>query len=447
MTDEKESWLQARRKQDFSEELARKGWFHSFRLPDGTFYDGYLSVEELQRRISLMPIAQDLSGRRVLDIGAWDGWYSFETERRGAEVVAVDCISVKNFRKIHTALKSKVDYRVADVHDLSPEQAGRFDVVLFLSVLYHLKHPLLALERVCALSTDLVVLSSFTISDYGQPLEVLLDEIPRLDFYETDELGGQLDNWFGPNLACLMALCRAAGFARVELIEISGPSATVACYRKWLPPPPRAEAPVRLLSAINARNSGINFRSAATEEHIACWFESDAASIARDEVKPEVGGFGVPGLHLSKQGEKTWQCNFRLPPGLTPGWHAVSMRVGNSSPSEGRLIAVDMPLNVGNLVIHSASDAFSWEHGIVGQIPDRRSAVSIWIRGLPANADRNNVTAFLGSMELDVDALKVFDAETVQVNALLPETFPAGKHSLKVSAGGCTSPPFPVEVV
>src|SRR5258708_37328773 len=103
MTEEKESWLRTRRKQDFSQELTRKGWLHSFRLPDGTFYDGYLTIEELQRRISTMPIAQDLSGQRVLDIGAWDGWYSFEAERRGAQVVSMYCVEVKYFRKIHAA--------------------------------------------------------------------------------------------------------------------------------------------------------------------------------------------------------------------------------------------------------------------------------------------------------------------------------------------------------
>ena len=232
MTGERESWQRQRRQQDFSEQLAQKGWFHSFRLPDGTFYDGHLSLEELERRVSRMPIPADLSGRRVLDIGAWDGWFSFEMERRGAEVVAIDCVEVKNFRKIHAALGSKVDYRVADIHELRLEEVGRFDLVLFLSVLYHLKHPLLALEKVCALTTELAMVSSFITDDYTRPIDELLAEVPRLDFYETDELGGHQDNWFGPNLAGLMAMCRVAGFAHGELIEISGPSATVACYRK-----------------------------------------------------------------------------------------------------------------------------------------------------------------------------------------------------------------------
>src|SRR5579871_6659419 len=135
MNAEKEAWHELRRQQDFSEDLARKGWFHSFRLPDGTFYDGHLSVEELQRRVSLMPIEENLSGRRVLDIGAWDGWFSFEMERRGAEVVAIDCWDNPRFREIHAVYNSRVDYRLMDVMEISPDSLGRFDVVLFLGVL------------------------------------------------------------------------------------------------------------------------------------------------------------------------------------------------------------------------------------------------------------------------------------------------------------------------
>jgi tRNA (mo5U34)-methyltransferase len=447
MSDEKESSLRARQNQDFSQDLAKKGWFHSFRLPDGTFYDGHLSVEELQRRVSFMPIPADLSGQRVLDIGAWDGWFSFEMEHRGAHVVAIDCVEVKNFRKIHAALGSGVEYRVADIHDVTIESWGRFNIVLFLSVLYHLKHPLLALEKVCALATDLAIVSSFTMDDYRRALPDLLSDLPRLDFYETDELGGQLDNWFGPNLACLMALCRAAGFARVDLLDISGQSATVACYRKWLPPAPHAPAGPRLLSAINARSSGINFRTAASEEHVACWFESEAMPIARESLKPEVGGYGVPCLHLSKQAGNAWQCNFRLPPGLTPGWHAVALRLGDSASSDCLRIAVDVPFVVGELAIHSACDAFSWQPSAIVRSADGRAGVSIWVRGLPENADRNNVKAFLGSVELVVDAVTPSNGATMQLNAMLPEMPPLGSHSLAVSAGGVRSAPIMMEIV
>ena len=53
-----------------------------------------------------------------------------------------------------------------------------------------------------------------------------------MEFYETFELGGQLDNWIGPSVGCLLALFRAAGFARVELVGVNGEHALVACHRK-----------------------------------------------------------------------------------------------------------------------------------------------------------------------------------------------------------------------
>lgn len=77
-----------------------------------------------------------------------------------------------------------------------------------MGVLYHLKHPLLGLERVCELCTDLACVESYVSGDEG------LD--PVMEFYEVDELRGQFDNWVGPNLACLTAFCRTAGFAHVE---------------------------------------------------------------------------------------------------------------------------------------------------------------------------------------------------------------------------------------
>ena len=71
-------------------ELARLGYYHSIELPDGRVIPGFQSIETQRSRIAQFPIPQDLRGKRVLDIGAWDGWFSFEMERRGASVVAVD---------------------------------------------------------------------------------------------------------------------------------------------------------------------------------------------------------------------------------------------------------------------------------------------------------------------------------------------------------------------
>src|SRR5665213_3034664 len=143
--------------------LESKGWWHSFELPDGRRIDGVNTVESLRKRIEVHTIPQDLSGARVLDIGAWDGWYSFEMERRGAQVLAIDCWDNPHFHQIRAALKSRVEYRQMDVYELNPQTVGRFDIVLFMGVLYHLKHPLLGLEKVCAVTTGMAVVDSFIL--------------------------------------------------------------------------------------------------------------------------------------------------------------------------------------------------------------------------------------------------------------------------------------------
>ncbi len=84
-------------------------------------------------------------------------------ERRGAEVVAVDCVEYDDFRVAHRILNSKVDYRILDVDELTPESLGTFDIVVFFGVLYHLRHPLLGLEKVLALARDTVLVRSLIL--------------------------------------------------------------------------------------------------------------------------------------------------------------------------------------------------------------------------------------------------------------------------------------------
>src|ERR1700688_21458 len=131
------------------DQLHALGWYHSMELPDGSVIQGLQSIELLRKRLAQFPIPLDLRGKRVLDIGAWDGWFSFEMERRGAEVVAVDVARQKPFLEAKKLLNSKVEYVIEDVCRLNPATLGTFDIVLFLGVLYHSKHPVLALERVC----------------------------------------------------------------------------------------------------------------------------------------------------------------------------------------------------------------------------------------------------------------------------------------------------------
>jgi len=89
-TPESQNILEKRRSEDFSAELQKAGWYHSIDLPDGRVIKGFLTLEEQRERFAEFPFASSLAGKRLLDIGTWDGWFAFEAERRSAEVVAVD---------------------------------------------------------------------------------------------------------------------------------------------------------------------------------------------------------------------------------------------------------------------------------------------------------------------------------------------------------------------
>jgi tRNA (mo5U34)-methyltransferase len=204
--------------QELRAEVARIPWWHHINLGNGIVTPGRdheKSVPKLDRLA--LP---DLTGKTVLDVGAWDGFFSFEAERRGASrVLATDYFcwdhggwgTKAGFELARRALDSKVEDMDIDVMDISKEAlGGSFDVVFFLGVLYHLRHPLLALERMAEVTDELLIVETHA--------DMLFTKRPAIAFYETTELNGDETNWCGPNLAALEGMLRAAGFKRVELV-------------------------------------------------------------------------------------------------------------------------------------------------------------------------------------------------------------------------------------
>jgi tRNA (mo5U34)-methyltransferase len=217
-------------------------WHHSIDLGDGVVTPGQKDPGYHADELQLLHLP-DLEGKSVLDVGAWDGFYAFEAERRGAaRVVAVDSYiwradlrlwgpperraprpspGRRGFEIAREALGSSVEAVEMDVDELDPARLGTFDVVLLLGVLYHLRNPLQCLERVAAVTDDLLVVESHLNRYAG------LEQRAICEFYETDELVGDPTNWWGPNAAALVALMRAAGCRRAELVGTFGePDAT-----------------------------------------------------------------------------------------------------------------------------------------------------------------------------------------------------------------------------
>jgi tRNA (mo5U34)-methyltransferase len=416
------------------------GWWHSLELPDGSVIEGVSTLESQRRRIAQFPIPERLTGKRVLDIGTWDGWFAFEMERRGAEVMAIDCWDNPRFRQLHAMLGSRVDYRLMDVYELTPERIGRFDIVLFMGVFYHLKHPLAALERVCALATDFAAVESFILREEHLP-GAGVDSRVLLEFYETSEFGGQTTNWCAPSLPCLLAFCRTAGFARVELTNVLEYSASVACYRRWQAPSPDAPSGPELADLSHDSNDGINFRS-GYDDYVACTFYWPGPAPEISDVKPEVDGYGVIPIHVQHKHAELWQVNFKLPPGLSAGWHDATLRIGPSHPGSKLRLAVDVPLEVSRIEIRGLGDART---GLANQLDlSHGKWLSLWIEGLPENADRNNLRVFAAGLRMRVTFIEPPREAARQINVEVPEGFPPGSHEVYATIGDQRSDPMPV---
>jgi tRNA (mo5U34)-methyltransferase len=239
-------------------------WFHSIDVGHGVVTRGQKPPEVLAAewdQLRLPPLA----GKTVLDIGAWDGWFSFQAEAAGAaRVVALDhyawsldvrlwnmtheeryrmyvdngfdpTIPVlahtipgvwqpgrlpgkRGFDVAHELRDSAVEERVGDLLELDLDTLGRFEVVLYLGVLYHMQDPFLALRRLRAVTGELAVIETASLIVPG------FEDHALCEFYPTHELNMDPSNWWTPNAAALTAMCRAAGFSGAEVIAHPPPA-------------------------------------------------------------------------------------------------------------------------------------------------------------------------------------------------------------------------------
>ena len=221
-------------------------WFHNIDLggvmtaPDH-FLGDYPAVK--WRRFS-HSIPADLTGKAVLDIGCNAGFYSVQMKLRGAaRVFAID-IDPDYLRQARFAAQTigvKIEFAEMSAYDVG-SLGERFDIVLFLGVLYHLRHPLLALDLIREhVVRDLFVCQSMQRGDSGEePLEkdypfserAIFERLsfPRLSFVEH-RYAGDNTNWWIPNRACTAAMLRSAGF----LIEANPEEEVFVC--RPVPPP------------------------------------------------------------------------------------------------------------------------------------------------------------------------------------------------------------------
>lgn len=219
-------------------------WHHRIEVAPGVWTPG---LQDTPTVLSQVGMPEDLTGMRVLDIGARDGFFTFEAERRGAsEVIALDNESPHNtgFAIAAELLESKATFITENVYSLSPERYGRFDLVLFLGVIYHLRHPLLALDRihdVSAPGATLVVETHMIdeglvdgagdwrrLADFNPELASL----PLVQYYPEDMLGSDPTSQWAPNRVALEGWLRGAGFDPVSSWQHAFRGGAVATKRE-----------------------------------------------------------------------------------------------------------------------------------------------------------------------------------------------------------------------
>lgn len=229
------SLLSAIDEQRLEEEITALGpWFHNLRLrgiqtAPGHFLGDYPEVKFATFRDSI-PV--DLTGKTVLDIGCNAGFYSLEMKRRGASrVLGIDTDEhyLRQARFAAEVENVEVEFRQMAVWDIAALEE-RFDLVMFMGVLYHLRHPLLALDLIHEhVARDWMLFQSM---QRGSSEAVRLEDdyefgetgifedarYPRLHFVE-DSYAHDETNWWIPNRACVEAMLRSAGFAIVARPE------------------------------------------------------------------------------------------------------------------------------------------------------------------------------------------------------------------------------------
>jgi tRNA (mo5U34)-methyltransferase len=177
--------------------------------------------------MNLTGVPSDLSGKRVLDIGAWNGCTSFECERRGArEVVALTLESPDDgFNQLKAVLQSTRSHFVrGTIYDLDPRTLQTFDIVLCFGVIYHLRYPVLGIDNLRRITRGTLHIETHLLDNClvepGQKAPVSLSKIDKrlseaslMQFYPGKELYGDGSNWFSPSMSALVGLISTAGFS------------------------------------------------------------------------------------------------------------------------------------------------------------------------------------------------------------------------------------------
>jgi tRNA (mo5U34)-methyltransferase len=211
--------------------LSRLGpWYHNVEFAKGVLSHPTNPDYPMARwRVLNEVVPRDLQGKSVLDIGCNSGFFSFEMKRRNAgRVVGVD---IMHYLLAQSRFGSHwfdlpMDLRECGAYDVDRLEE-QFDIVVFVGVLYHLKHPLYALEKIAALCKETMYFQSVVRGDSSEDFFPADDypitendifrkpNFPKLYFLEKS-FNGDESNWWFATHSCLKAMLRTVGFRKIE---------------------------------------------------------------------------------------------------------------------------------------------------------------------------------------------------------------------------------------
>jgi len=201
-------------KEQFEKEMNATAWWHQIKIGE---YTTPGQNPESQDTFDNLGLPDDMSGMTVLDIGAWDGFYSFACEQRGADVTASDKFvwegreisggmkaSDYGFDFAHKHLNSKVKKLFASVEELDPKKHGKFDIVLMLGVIYHATDPIGYLKKAMEMSNNLVCIETH--------VDLMHLDYPAARYYIAHELNNDSTNFWGPNALAVRGMMTDLGY-------------------------------------------------------------------------------------------------------------------------------------------------------------------------------------------------------------------------------------------
>ncbi|MFQ5498212.1 MAG: class I SAM-dependent methyltransferase [Candidatus Zixiibacteriota bacterium] len=185
-------------------------WYQSIDLGNGIVTPGETGDAE-QRKIAMLNLPDDLSGKSVLDIGSNEGFYSFEAEKRGADkIIAIDksTAAQEKLLFLKEVFNSRIELQTTDLYDLDPKKTGRFDIVFFLAVFHHVDYSFLALDIVRKLCCGTAYMEYVeAVPESGEDVSALVRKMSKK---------GHLHML--PTRTFLLEILERAGFSDIEIL-------------------------------------------------------------------------------------------------------------------------------------------------------------------------------------------------------------------------------------